>query len=89
MLKLNHGRSTGWSLKVYHSKLACEICHGNKGSLKKLDNNCTSCHKNFTKGEFDHKITGLVLSEVHLEADCKDCHVNGNFAKAPVCSSFH
>jgi hypothetical protein len=89
MQPFNHGRSTGWSLSCYHSKLACEKCHGNNVPFKKLDNNCTSCHKNFIKGEFDHKITGLVLSEVHLEADCKDCHVNGNFAKTPECSSCH
>jgi hypothetical protein len=46
-----------------------------------IDNNCTSCHKNFTKDEFDHKLTGLVLSEIHNELDCKDCHIDGNFCK--------
>jgi hypothetical protein len=89
MLPFNHGRSTGWNLKGYHNNLACEKCHGNSTPVKKLNNNCTSCHKDFVKGKFDHKVTGLVLSEVHMEADCKDCHVNENFAKNPECSSCH
>ncbi len=89
MLPFNHGRTTGWNLKWYHSKLTCSTCHGNDIPFKKLDNNCTSCHKNFTKGSFDHKLTGLILSEVHNEADCRDCHIDGNFAKAPVCSGCH
>jgi hypothetical protein len=89
MQPFNHGRSTGWNLKSYHSKLACEKCHGSTGSIKKLDNNCTSCHKNFVKGEFDHKLTGLVLSEVHQEAECKDCHINGKFTGTPECASCH
>lgn len=89
MMPFEHGRSTGWNLKGYHSKLECTRCHGNSVPFKKLDNNCTSCHKNFVKGEFDHKLTGLVLSEVHSEAECKDCHSNDNFSKNPVCSSCH
>ncbi|RPI17738.1 MAG: hypothetical protein EHM58_08240 [Ignavibacteriae bacterium] len=89
MMPFNHGRSTGWNLKAYHSKLACTKCHGNTVPIKKLDNNCTSCHKNFTLGQFDHKITGLVLSEGHAEAECNSCHVNNNFAKNPECSSCH
>jgi hypothetical protein len=89
MSPFNHGKSTGWNLNEHHSKLACAKCHGNKIPFKKLDNNCTSCHKNFIKGEFEHKSTGLVLSDVHLELECKDCHINENFAKNPECSSCH
>lgn len=89
MMPFNHARTTGWNLKGYHSKLDCSKCHGSSTPFKKLDNNCTFCHKNFTKGEFDHKLTGLVLSETHNELDCSDCHTGGNFAKTPVCSGCH
>ena len=89
MTPFSHGKTTGWNLKGYHSKLSCEKCHGSDKPYKKLNNNCTSCHKNFTKDEFNHKLTGLVLSEIHNELDCKDCHIEGNFAKTPVCSGCH
>lgn len=85
----NHGRSTGWNLSSYHSNLACSKCHGSSVPFKKLDNNCSSCHKNFVKGTFDHKVTGIVLSEVHADLECKDCHIDGNFAKTPECKSCH
>jgi len=89
MMPFNHGRNTGWNLKGYHSKLDCAKCHGSNTPFRKLDNNCTSCHKDFTKGKFDHKLTGLVLSEVHMESECNDCHADGNFAKTPTCSGCH
>jgi hypothetical protein len=89
MMPFNHGRSTGWNLTGYHSKLECTKCHGSSVPFKKLDNNCTSCHKNFIKGKFDHKITGLVLSEGHSDLECNNCHVKDNFAKNPECSSCH
>lgn len=89
MQPFNHARSTGWNLKSYHSNLDCSKCHGSSTPYKKLDNNCTSCHKNFVKGKFDHKITGLALTEPHNESECSDCHIEGNFAKAPVCSGCH
>ena len=56
---------------------------------KKLDNNCTSCHKNFIDGKLDHKVIGLALSENHLELECNNCHKNGNFVQAPECSMCH
>jgi hypothetical protein len=89
MMPFNHGRASGWNLKSYHSKLACSNCHGKDIPYKKLDNNCISCHKNFTPGNFNHKVTGLILSENHRELECNNCHINGNFAKTPVCSECH
>lgn len=89
MTPFNHAQSSGWSLKSYHSLLSCAICHGSQTPFKKLNRNCTSCHKNFTKGKFDHKVTGLTLSEVHKELDCKDCHLNSDFNKAPTCKNCH
>jgi hypothetical protein len=89
MMPFEHGRASGWSLKWYHTNLECTRCHGNEIPLKKLDNNCTTCHKNFTRGEFNHKVTGLILSEVHRELDCNNCHVKGDFGKTPVCTECH
>lgn len=89
MKPFEHGRSSGWNLKWYHSKLTCSKCHGNVIPFKKLDNNCTSCHRNFTLGKFDHKVTGLILSENHRELECNNCHPDNNFIKSPVCSECH
>ena len=89
MMPFNHGRTSGWNLKWYHGNLACTKCHGNVIPYKKLNNDCISCHNNFTSGSFDHKVTGLILSENHREWECNICHANGNYAKAPVCTECH
>lgn len=89
MKPFDHGRSTGWSLNWYHSKLSCSRCHGTSVPFKKPDKNCTSCHKNFVQGKFDHKVTGLILTGSHAEIECKSCHKERNFAKTPVCTECH
>jgi hypothetical protein len=89
MKPFDHGRASGWNLNWYHSKLECTRCHGKVIPFKKLDNNCTSCHKNFTLGKFDHQDAGLVLSEVHRELECNNCHLKNNFANASVCTDCH
>ena len=89
MTPFNHGKSTGWTLNSYHSRLACTKCHGNSMPYKKLDNNCVSCHKNFIDGKLDHKVIGLALSENHTGLECNNCHKNGNFVQAPECSMCH
>jgi hypothetical protein len=85
----NHQTSTGWELKAYHLKLTCQKCHGNNYPFKKLDNNCLNCHKNWTSGSFAHKVTGFVLDEVHLEFECKDCHIDNDFNNKPQCTNCH
>jgi len=89
MAPFNHGVSTGWNLKSFHSKLECSRCHGNEVPFKKLDNNCTSCHKNFKLGSFEHKVTGITLTDAHKEIECNVCHKDGNFSKTPVCTECH
>lgn len=89
MVPFNHGRSTGWILNVYHSKLACSRCHGNDFPFKKLDNNCLSCHKNFAAGKYDHKAAGLILSESHKDLECNNCHIKDVFGKKPECTECH
>jgi hypothetical protein len=89
MAPFNHGKSAGWVLTSYHSRLDCAKCHGNNMPYKKLDKNCISCHKNFTPGNFDHTKTGIILTETHKELECNNCHPNNNFAQAPECKMCH
>ena len=89
MTPFNHGKSSGWTLKNYHSRLACTKCHGNSMPFKKLDNNCTSCHKDFITGKFNHKLAGLTLSKNHADMECENCHLNKDFSKEPKCSVCH
>ncbi|MFA7359417.1 MAG: cytochrome c3 family protein [Candidatus Kapaibacterium sp.] len=84
----NHAKSTGWALSSYHNKLDCESCHG-RGQIKSLSRECKSCHDNFKLGSFNHKVTGIVLSEAHVEIECKTCHPNENFTAKPECKECH
>jgi len=84
----SHNASVGWPLKGYHEDVTCLKCHIN-GKFSKINNNCSSCHKNFKPGKFDHKSTGLLLSENHTDLDCESCHEDPNYNKKPVCESCH
>jgi len=88
MDKFDHAISTGWALNKFHIKLECQKCHGEVKNFKKLDNTCYNCHTNFETGKFDHKVTGLQLDEIHIEAGCEDCHQDKTFSK-PVCTNCH
>ncbi|MDD5362373.1 MAG: cytochrome c3 family protein [Ignavibacteria bacterium] len=85
----NHVQSSGWVLKSYHSQLSCAKCHGSQTPYKKLDRNCTSCHKNFITGNFEHGKAGLVLSENHKGMECISCHTGSDFSKTPECKTCH
>ena len=89
MEPFNHKNATGWALNRFHEKLNCAKCHGTTGQFAKLNNSCTSCHKDFKSGAFNHAKTGLKLDEIHTELECGDCHTDNNFTKAPDCSSCH
>jgi hypothetical protein len=88
MSSFDHGRSSGWVLKAYHSKLDCAKCHGTKMPYKKLNTKCASCHKSFASA-FDHSLIGFVFSESHMELECKNCHTGGDVTKTPVCTECH
>ena len=88
MNPFNHGTSTGFELKSYHAQLACNRCHADN-KFAKMGKECTSCHKNFVSGKFDHTVTGLKLSDSHKELDCNSCHLNNAFSKAPECKDCH
>jgi len=84
----NHGISTCWALNNFHKQLTCIKCH-KKNKFIKLNNQCISCHKDWTEGKFNHKITGLILDENHTDLDCSDCHINMEFIKKPTCDNCH
>lgn len=85
----DHGKSTGWTLKTYHAKLSCAKCHGTQIPYKKLDNKCSNCHTGWNSSNFNHKVTGLVLDETHIEFDCTDCHGEEDYSKKPSCEGCH
>ena len=89
MAQFDHGKTTGWVLNSYHNRLECARCHGNSMPYKKLDKNCTPCHKNFALGIFKHGSIGLTLSSNHIELECKSCHTTGDFTKPPTCTECH
>jgi hypothetical protein len=69
---------TGWPLKVYHRKLHCRNCHGQRGQFKKLSPRCENCHPGGWKPDgFVHEVTGVALGAMHGELDCGDCHSDG------------
>ncbi len=88
MSSFDHGRSSGWVLKAYHSKLDCAKCHGTKMPYRKLNNKCASCHKTF-ESAFDHSLIGFVFSESHMELECNNCHNGGDVTKTPACTDCH
>ncbi len=89
MAPFNHAISTGWALNRFHENLTCEKCHGSSTKFVKLNNDCNNCHKDFVAGKFDHKVTGLKLSENHKDLDCNECHKEKNFTKTPTCENCH
>ena len=88
MKSFDHTRSSGWPLRSYHSKVACEKCHGTVMPYRKVDHNCVNCHKKFSEA-FDHKLAGFTFSEGHTGLECKNCHSGGEFTKTPVCTDCH
>lgn len=93
-----HGRNSndlfshadvGWPLQAYHKVLQCKDCHHDVGKYQANDPRCETCHfDGFDEKHFNHGITGVVLDEVHLEADCADCHVDG-FGIHTSCDNCH
>lgn len=85
----NHKEVTGWALNKFHEKLSCEKCHGTSSKFVKLNNNCSSCHSNWTMDNFNHKVTGVELDDIHKEASCEDCHIDKKFDNKPSCTNCH
>jgi len=89
MPRFNHSTSTGWELEPYHSKVECNTCHGDPKEFRTPTGQCADCHIHWELGSFDHRVTGLELSEEHVEFDCEDCHVDRAFHAQPTCDNCH
>jgi len=89
MAPFNHLARTGFSLKSYHSKLNCANCHQTKKIFTGLNSSCKNCHSGWDSSNFNHKVTGLVLDETHVEFDCGDCHGEEDYSKKPSCDGCH
>lgn len=87
----NHFVNTGFDINKYHSKKTCQSCHKKKGTFTGLNSKCQNCHV-WDEDNFDHSITGLKLSEDHIDNSCSDCHEddegNINYQK-PSCINCH
>lgn len=84
-----HGQATGWALNIYHQKLSCRSCHPAGKPIGKLDKTCNSCHSEWNSENFNHSNVGIELDEIHIDADCSDCHFDRQFDKKPDCSNCH
>ena len=85
----NHTKRSGFSLIKYHKTVSCGACHDKDKKFSSVTKNCLSCHKAWNNDSFNHKVTGLVLDENHIDNDCDDCHINKNFSVKPTCDNCH
>jgi len=84
----DHLVSTGFNVSKYHKNVECESCHKEAKIFRGLKQSCASCHKDWSSENFDHKITGLLLDDNHIENECVDCHIENEFNK-PTCDNCH
>jgi hypothetical protein len=87
--KFNHDTSTDFVLGHYHRDVDCNKCHNSVNDFITPSTECINCHVNWEAGVFDHAITGLTLSESHIEEDCESCHVDSDFTINPTCDNCH
>jgi hypothetical protein len=85
----DHAKKTGWALNKYHISLSCGKCHGAKLPYNKINNQCASCHNDWTNKNFKHSVTGLQLDETHIELSCEDCHIEKDYSVKPNCDGCH
>ncbi|MGB5893185.1 MAG: cytochrome c3 family protein [Ignavibacteriaceae bacterium] len=89
MKPFNHKVRTGWALTKYHQDVSCRKCHQDRTNYSSIDKECNNCHFDWNSETFNHKITGLILDEDHIENDCQDCHIDKNFSANPTCDNCH
>ncbi len=85
----NHDTSTGFVLGHYHKNVDCNKCHSSVNNFITPSTNCVNCHIHWEVGVFDHRVTGLMLSESHIEEDCESCHIKRDFRTEPSCENCH
>lgn len=87
--KFDHAVSVGWKLDPYHGGVDCKTCHGDPKEFRYPSGRCSDCHIHWEAGSFDHAVTGLVLSEDHLDLDCDSCHLDMDMEANPSCEDCH
>lgn len=86
--RFNHSKSTGFSLVRNHAKLTCMNCHKTEKKFSRLNSDCINCHKSWNLENFNHSVTGLELSEIHVEFECENCHSENGYQN-PTCDNCH
>lgn len=87
--KFNHDTSTQFVLGHYHENVDCSKCHNAVSDFITPSTECTNCHVRWEVGEFDHTVTGVVLSDDHIEEDCDNCHIDNDYTTNPTCDNCH
>lgn len=87
--RFDHAVTVGWELAPYHTGTDCITCHGDPKDFRTPSGACGDCHIHWETGSFNHRVTGLELSESHVDMDCEDCHAGRAFERPPTCDSCH
>ncbi len=85
----DHERRSGFALGRFHRELHCKNCHDNAPQFAGLDRHCNACHTDWNSASFDHRITGIILDDNHIDTDCADCHIKGIYTGQPSCAACH
>jgi hypothetical protein len=84
----SHKAKTGFDISRFHGKILCVRCHTTKGNFTGLKAECANCHGIWTQSNFQHKVTGVILDEIHSGIECTDCHKSKRYEK-PSCKNCH
>lgn len=87
--QFDHAVSVGWKLEPYHGEVQCQTCHGDPKTFRTPSGHCADCHIHWEVGSFNHAVTGLALSEDHLDLDCDSCHLDMTMEGKPSCEDCH
>jgi hypothetical protein len=84
-----HVASSGWNLGDQHDNIQCAACHGTMRSFTTPQGACGACHSDWSVDNFNHRVTGIVLDDVHVEFECEVCHLDVMFDQSPSCTECH
>jgi hypothetical protein len=85
----HHIASSGWNLGDQHEDLQCAACHGTMRNFTTPQGACGECHTNWSVGNFDHRVTGILLDMDHEEFECEVCHQDVLYKQSPNCEECH
>ncbi len=73
--------------------IECAACHlEDDAHAGQYGVDCGACHTPADWGEatFDHSLSAFPLDGAHVQVECQDCHVNGQYQGTPVeCAACH